>query len=207
MEGSRARRSSALTRFDLTKQGMSVAQWIRQTQLAPRMRWMKASRFSPLSRDSSVQVRSEIVWWSRRYCAFSASGRDFHSGTFFVFFGFGVAASASGSASSNEAIAPWTGAGEGAGIGSAGRGFGAEQPALEPNPAATDTIIAPSAPRARRIAPPFEKESDRIIEAVEEAAALRPDQQAIALRDAMRVLFPEAVALVSAARQGFMREG
>jgi hypothetical protein len=33
-----------------------------------------------------------------------------------------------------------------------------------------------------------------------------PDQQALALRDAMRVLFPEAVALVSAARQGFMRE-
>ena len=33
-----------------------------------------------------------------------------------------------------------------------------------------------------------------------------PDQQSIALRDAMRVLFPEAVALVSAARQGFMRE-
>jgi hypothetical protein len=32
------------------------------------------------------------------------------------------------------------------------------------------------------------------------------DQQAIALRDAMRVLFPESVALVSAARQGFMRE-
>ncbi len=32
------------------------------------------------------------------------------------------------------------------------------------------------------------------------------DQQAAALRDAMRVLFPEAVALVSAARQGFMRE-
>ena len=32
------------------------------------------------------------------------------------------------------------------------------------------------------------------------------DKQAIALRDAMRVLFPEAVALVSAARQGFMRE-
>src|SRR3954465_7821542 len=30
--------------------------------------------------------------------------------------------------------------------------------------------------------------------------------QAAALRDAMRVLFPEAVALVSAARQGFMRE-
>jgi hypothetical protein len=27
------------------------------------------------------------------------------------------------------------------------------------------------------------------------------------VRDAMRVLFPEAVALVSAARQGFMREG
>jgi hypothetical protein len=45
------------------------------------------------------------------------------------------------------------------------------------------------------------------------AAALRRvevtgpvDEQAIALRDAMRVLFPEAVALVSAARQGFMRE-
>jgi hypothetical protein len=45
------------------------------------------------------------------------------------------------------------------------------------------------------------------------AAALRrvqtagtTDEQAIALRDAMRVLFPEAVALVSAARQGFMRE-
>ena len=32
------------------------------------------------------------------------------------------------------------------------------------------------------------------------------DEQAIAMRDAMRVLFPEAVALVSAARQGFMRE-
>jgi len=34
----------------------------------------------------------------------------------------------------------------------------------------------------------------------------RPDEQALALRDAMRILFPEAVALVSAARQGFMRE-
>jgi hypothetical protein len=33
-----------------------------------------------------------------------------------------------------------------------------------------------------------------------------PDEQAMALRDAMRILFPEAVALVSAARQGFMRE-
>ena len=33
------------------------------------------------------------------------------------------------------------------------------------------------------------------------------EAQATALRDAMRVLFPEAVALVSAARQGFMREG
>lgn len=32
------------------------------------------------------------------------------------------------------------------------------------------------------------------------------DEQALALRDAMRVLFPEAVALVSAARQGFMCE-
>jgi hypothetical protein len=35
----------------------------------------------------------------------------------------------------------------------------------------------------------------------------QPEQQSIAMRDAMRVLFPEAVALVSAARQGFMREG
>jgi hypothetical protein len=34
-----------------------------------------------------------------------------------------------------------------------------------------------------------------------------PDEQALALRDVMRVLFPESVALVSAARQGFMREG
>ena len=34
-----------------------------------------------------------------------------------------------------------------------------------------------------------------------------PDEQAIALRDAMRVLFPEAAALVRAARRGFMREG
>ena len=33
-----------------------------------------------------------------------------------------------------------------------------------------------------------------------------PDEQAMAMREAMRVLFPEAVALVSAARQGFMRE-
>ena len=33
-----------------------------------------------------------------------------------------------------------------------------------------------------------------------------PEEQARALRDAMRVLFPEAVALVSTARQGFMRE-
>ena len=32
------------------------------------------------------------------------------------------------------------------------------------------------------------------------------DEQTAALREAMRVLFPEAVALVSAARQGFMRE-
>jgi hypothetical protein len=32
------------------------------------------------------------------------------------------------------------------------------------------------------------------------------EEQAGALRDAMRILFPEAVALVSAARQGFMRE-
>ncbi len=53
---------------------------------------MKASRFSPLSRGSFVQVRSEIVGWSSRYCAFAASGRDFNSGSFFVFFGFGVAA-------------------------------------------------------------------------------------------------------------------
>ena len=33
-----------------------------------------------------------------------------------------------------------------------------------------------------------------------------PDEQSLALRDAMRILFPEAVALVSAARQGFMHE-
>src|SRR3712207_8540741 len=33
------------------------------------------------------------------------------------------------------------------------------------------------------------------------------DEQAMALRDAMRVLFPEAVAPVSAARQGFIRGG
>ena len=32
------------------------------------------------------------------------------------------------------------------------------------------------------------------------------EEQAHALRDAMRVLFPEAVALVSAARQGLMRD-
>jgi hypothetical protein len=32
------------------------------------------------------------------------------------------------------------------------------------------------------------------------------EEQAMALREAMRILFPEAVALVSAARQGFMRE-
>ena len=32
------------------------------------------------------------------------------------------------------------------------------------------------------------------------------EEQALALREAMRILFPEAVALVSAARQGFMRE-
>ena len=32
------------------------------------------------------------------------------------------------------------------------------------------------------------------------------DEQSLALRDAMRLLFPEAVALVSAARQGFMHE-
>ncbi len=37
-------------------------------------------------------------------------------------------------------------------------------------------------------------------------AAGTVDEQAVAMRDAMRVLFPEAVALVSAARQGFMRE-
>src|SRR2546421_11537098 len=32
-----------------------------------------------------------------------------------------------------------------------------------------------------------------------------PDEQALALRDAMRVLFPEAVALGRAARPGFLR--
>ncbi len=38
------------------------------------------------------------------------------------------------------------------------------------------------------------------------SASGTPEEQAIAVREAMRVLFPEAVALVSAARQGFMRE-
>ena len=33
------------------------------------------------------------------------------------------------------------------------------------------------------------------------------EEQTVAMREAMRVLFPEAVSLVSAARQGFMREG
>ena len=42
--------------------------------------------------------------------------------------------------------------------------------------------------------------------ALRTAARRTADEQALALRDAMRVLFPEAVALVSAARQGFMRE-
>jgi hypothetical protein len=37
-------------------------------------------------------------------------------------------------------------------------------------------------------------------------AAGTAEEQALALREAMRVLFPEAVALVSAARQGFMQE-
>ena len=37
-------------------------------------------------------------------------------------------------------------------------------------------------------------------------AAGSAEEQSLALRDAMRILFPEAVALVSAARQGFMRE-
>jgi hypothetical protein len=41
---------------------------------------MNASRCSPLSRVSFVQVRSEIVGWSRRYCAFSSSGFDFPLG-------------------------------------------------------------------------------------------------------------------------------
>ena len=54
---------------------------------------------------------------------------------------------------------------------------------------------------------------ENLLDVVRTAAALKrmsvegpTDAQAIALRDAMRVLFPEAVALVSAARQGFMRE-
>ena len=37
-------------------------------------------------------------------------------------------------------------------------------------------------------------------------AAGTSEEQALAIRDAMRVLFPEAVALVSAARQGLMRD-
>ena len=49
--------------------------------------------------------------------------------------------------------------------------------------------------------------SDRGMNAsTKRAATGGTEWQAIALRDAMRVLFPEAVALVSAARQGFMRE-
>ena len=39
-----------------------------------------------------------------------------------------------------------------------------------------------------------------------EVLGLRIPEQAEALRKAMQVLFPEAVALVSAARQGFMRQ-
>ena len=42
------------------------------------------------------------------------------------------------------------------------------------------------------------------LQQVQPAGAI--EEQAVALRDAMRVLFPEAVALVSAARQGFMQE-
>ncbi len=43
--------------------------------------------------------------------------------------------------------------------------------------------------------------------ALAQIAASGPvEEQSLQLRDAMRVLFPEAVALVSAARQGFMRE-
>ena len=62
---------------------------------------------------------------------------------------------------------------------------------------------------------PFGGDPEELMRGLREltGAALRqmdvsggPDEQAIALRDAMRVLFPEAVALVSAARQGFMRE-
>jgi hypothetical protein len=61
-----------------------------------------------LSRGSSVHVRSEIVWWSRRYRVFSASGRDFHSGAF-VFIGLGVAASASTVGISPPSVFPiWT---------------------------------------------------------------------------------------------------
>ncbi len=45
---------------------------------------MKASRFSPFRRGSSVQVRSERVRCSRRYAAFSSSGSDFHFGAFLL---------------------------------------------------------------------------------------------------------------------------
>jgi len=54
-----------------------------------------------------------------------------------------------------------------------------------------------------------EQQAESVQEAQREQFAtltLHTAEQALAMRDAMRVLFPEAVALVSAARQGFMRE-
>lgn len=38
---------------------------------------------------------SVSVWWSRRYCAFSASGNAFHEAVFFFLLGCGVTASSS----------------------------------------------------------------------------------------------------------------
>ena len=74
-----------------------------------------------------------------------------------------------------------------------------------------------SSPRSRPVRPGGAARAVRDADAVDAveltAAALGQlqvdgpsDAQALALRDAMRVLFPEAVALVSAARQGFMRQ-
>ena len=49
---------------------------------------MKASRFSPLSRCSSVQVRSARVGVASRWVAISAGETSFHAGFFAFDFGF-----------------------------------------------------------------------------------------------------------------------
>ena len=51
-----------------------------------------------------------------------------------------------------------------------------------------------------------QQQAEGVKEAQREQFATLTLNTALQLRDAMRVLFPEAVALVSAARQGFMRE-